>query len=322
MDEGCDGRYRGEGKVDCSERAAAPKASPRLQPTTSAKHRSVDMNVQWQPQRKKRYGLVKGNVFKVEEAVDSKRDEIEARRRAAERKAVQVQRAALEEDASIYDYDAHYEQQQPSPKVSRQARYIPKLQQAAKIRDMDFDRVYERQLLKEQVDDGTERFVTAAYKQQLQESRKWDAHDRVADAIEKKTTAESAGMHGFYSNLLTKNVGMGADVEKNAVSAYTHDSAGHRVLTGDTRLDDVRQAAPAPTLSAPPTADPVTGDTVPAPATADAVPATADAVAATADAVPVPTTADTVSSARERYLARKRAKLEDNPSAPAAKPAS
>lgn len=288
--------------MDCSERAAVPEARAlRRHAATSTKHdeQSVEMNVQWQPQRKKRYGLVKGNVFKVDEPVDSKRDEIEARRRAAERKAVQVQQAALEEDASVYDYDAHYEQR-AAPTVSRQARYIPKLQQAAKIRDMDFDRVYERQLLKEQRDDGAERFVTAAYKQQLKESRKWDAHDRVADAIEKKTTAESAGMHGFYSNLLTKNVGMGADVAKNAVSAYTHDSAGHKVLTGDAPIDD----APPPRV----------GDAKPVqPEVVEAAPAPAPTGAAD---TPAPTTAATVSSARERYLARKRAKLQgDRPGA-------
>ena len=62
------------------------------------------------------------------------------------------------------------------------ARYIGSLKDAAKIREREFDRVYERQLLKEQEAEKaefgeTERFVTAAYKKQLQESRKWDAED-------------------------------------------------------------------------------------------------------------------------------------------------
>ena len=54
------------------------------------------------------------------------------------------------------------------------------------MREVEFDRVYERQLLKEQEEekrlygDVAERFVTAAYKNQLQESRKWDAEDRRA----------------------------------------------------------------------------------------------------------------------------------------------
>lgn len=36
----------------------------------------------------------------------------------------------------------------------------------------------------------------------------------------------SQGMHGFYSNLLTKNVAMGGDVEESALSAYT--AGSHR----------------------------------------------------------------------------------------------
>ena len=97
------------------------------------------------------------------------------------------------------------------------------------MREREFDRVYERQLLKEQEQDkdtygDTERFVTAAYKKQLQESRKWDAEDRRMDEVEERTSAQTSGMAGFYSNLLTRNIAAGADVEKAAVSSYTHGS--------------------------------------------------------------------------------------------------
>ena len=57
------------------------------------------------------------------------------------------------------------------------------------------------------------------------EDRKWEYEDRLADAVERNTTAESRGMHGFLSNLLTKNIAMGADVETSAVSAYTAGSS-------------------------------------------------------------------------------------------------
>ena len=114
------------------------------------------------------------------------------RRRAAQQAA---QAAAV--DPSIYDYDGVYDQMKADEKkkISARsglsntnhskpgARYIGSLKQAAKVREREFDRVYERQLLKEQEQDkdtygDTERFVTAAYKKQLQESRKWDAEDR------------------------------------------------------------------------------------------------------------------------------------------------
>jgi hypothetical protein len=44
---------------------------------------------------------------------------------------------------------------------------------------------------------------------------------RLTDEIEARTDVRSQGMHGFYSNLLTKNVAMGGDVEGSALSAYT-----------------------------------------------------------------------------------------------------
>ena len=54
--------------------------------------------------------------------------------------------------------------------------------------------------------------------------RKWDAEDRRMDEVEERTSAQTSGMAGFYSNLLTRNIAAGADVEKAAVSSYTHGS--------------------------------------------------------------------------------------------------
>ena len=87
-----------------------------------------------------------------------------------------------------------------------------------------------RRLLKERQQEDAEfgdmpKFVTSAYKQKLMEDQKWEYEDRLADAVEKNTTVESRGMHGFMSNLLTKNIAMGADVERSAVSAYTAGSS-------------------------------------------------------------------------------------------------
>ena len=44
------------------------------------------------------------------------------------------------------------------------------------------------------------------------------------DEVEERTSAQTSGMAGFYSNLLTRNIAAGADVEKAAVSSYTHGS--------------------------------------------------------------------------------------------------
>ena len=154
--------------------------------------------------------------------------------------------AAADVDPSVYDYDGCYDAMKAEESAKmlarvginaagdggqkrKASRYISSLQQACKVREREFDRVYERQLLKEQEEEkakfgDTERYVTAAYKAQLQESRKWDMEDQRAAELEEKTTATSAGMHGFYANLLTKNIATGADVSKAAVSSYTHGS--------------------------------------------------------------------------------------------------
>jgi hypothetical protein len=43
---------------------------------------------------------------------------------------------------------------------------------------------------------------------------------RLAEELEQRTDVRGSGMHGFYANLLTKNVAMGGNVE-HSVSVYT-----------------------------------------------------------------------------------------------------
>jgi hypothetical protein len=47
----------------------------------------------------------------------------------------------------------------------------------------------------------------------------------------------SQGMHGFYSNLLTKNVAMGGDVEGSALSAYTAGSQRQSKMSSSVKRD-------------------------------------------------------------------------------------
>mmetsp|Transcript_18291 Transcript_18291/g.73124 ORF Transcript_18291/g.73124 Transcript_18291/m.73124 type:complete len:356 (+) Transcript_18291:52-1119(+) len=336
------------------------------------------MNLQWQKTARaggaKRFGLVKpqgggatrGTAKPTAFALDndgeaaSHRDAVaaahESARRKAEARAARQSKDALAQDASIYDYDGVYDSMADAKRAaqaqrvgakgaetaSRQARYIPKLQDAAKIRELEFDRAYERQLLKEQEADAAagketqERFVTTAYKKQLEESRKWDAHDAVADRVEEQTTAGARGMHGFYSNLLTKNIAVGARVDAAAVSSYTHGSRGNRVMLGDTTssADEAAAELPSPRAEAAASIDaPEQPRREPPPertddASPDDAPRTSsrpvdsttkrpladdDDSDAAVDAAPPPpakppTTETIVASARERYLARKRAK--------------
>jgi coiled-coil domain-containing protein 55 len=60
--------------------------------------------------------------------------------------------------------------------------------------------------------------------------------------MEAKHDVVKNGMQGFYANLLTKNIATGADVDKNATSAYT--AGGRRIdkaLTGGDKSSVVKE---------------------------------------------------------------------------------
>ncbi|CAN0414663.1 unnamed protein product, partial [Ectocarpus sp. 13 AM-2016] len=63
------------------------------------------------------------------------------------------------------------------------------------------------------------KFVTSAYKKKLMEQKKWELQQQLEDEREQRNDVTKTGMGGFYSNLITKNIAMGGDVEKSANSA-------------------------------------------------------------------------------------------------------
>jgi len=156
-----------------------------------------------------------------------------------------LRKSLSEEEAKLYDYDGSYDEFKAAStnrllaasgsllgEDKKKSQYISKLKATAAVREKEKDRIYERRLLKERQQEDAEfgdkpKFVTSAYKQKLMEDRKWEYEDRIADEVEKRTGAESRGMHGFFSNLLTKNIAMGGDVQ-HAVSAYTAGSDRQR----------------------------------------------------------------------------------------------
>ena len=58
----------------------------------------------------------------------------------------------------------------------------------------------------------------------------------------------SRGMEGFYTNLLTKNVAMGGDVEKSALSAYT--AGSHRQMMQGSGSEPPSSSAAPPATEA------------------------------------------------------------------------
>ena len=140
--------------------------------------------------------------------------------------------AALAEDASVFDYDSHFDSIQQAraepkqkEKIAKESRYIASLLETAEERKREQDVQYERQLAKERAAEdhlygNKEKFVTAAYKKKLEEEAKWKAEQRQKQAQEEQNAVEKKGHMGdFYRNILRNNVAFGtaaAGTEKRA----------------------------------------------------------------------------------------------------------
>jgi coiled-coil domain-containing protein 55 len=103
---------------------------------------------------------------------------------------------ALEEDSSIFDYDAHHVAPPTRVRqVDSKPKYMEALLASAQSRKAEQARVQERKIQKQREEEGDlggEKFVTSAYKQLLEQTR-----------TEEKTEKEqSKDMNSFYRNIL------------------------------------------------------------------------------------------------------------------------
>jgi coiled-coil domain-containing protein 55 len=147
--------------------------------------------------------------------------------------------AALAEDASVFDYDSHFDSIQEAraepkqkEKMARESRYIASLLETAEERKREQDVQYERQLAKERAAEDhlygdKEKFVTAAYKKKLEEEAKWKAEQKQKQVDEEQNAVEKKGHMGdFYRNILRNNVAFGtATAEKASGSATANKAA-------------------------------------------------------------------------------------------------
>ncbi|KAL3675125.1 hypothetical protein R1sor_025073 [Riccia sorocarpa] len=136
---------------------------------------------------------------------------------------------ALEQDANAFDYDNVYDemkgkQAQPirEDRAKREPKYIGKLLEAAKLRAVEHDIAFERNLAKERAKEDhlfpdKEKFVTKAYKQKLIEQGKWLEEERLKEIKEQADeVTKKADLGDFYRNLLSRNVAYGATKEIEA----------------------------------------------------------------------------------------------------------
>eukprot|EP01031_Cornospumella_fuschlensis_P031815 gene31815-38466_t len=241
----------------------------------------------------------------------------------------------------IFDYDGAYEtfsrgagkktteitaigSKEVENKAHVKSRYIESLKTAAAVRDREKERVYERKLLHEREADGVEeglKFVTQAYREKLAQDNKLDYEDRLDELLEKRTGALfGGGMEAFYANLLTKNVAMGGDVAKNALSSRTAGSMRQERAAGagtcHTSGKGVVEVGESSVSSGSSSSFGERGGAhASAQASSHAVAKKQSASSASPNATSMPSTSSlaiAVDSARERYLARKRTLAQAN----------
>ncbi|KAH9627410.1 hypothetical protein KSS87_012060 [Heliosperma pusillum] len=244
---------------------------------------------------------------------------------------------ALEEDPSVFDYDGVYDDMKNQiikPKVKereqRESKYIALLKEKAKLREREHEVVYERKLAKERSKDDhlyadKEKFLTSAYKRKLAEKEQWEREERLRQLREERDdVTKKSDITDFYFNL-SKNVAFGAagkdeakkperlekevgssskemkesdaDVDKPASATLNKD---HPSTSARSEVRHQDEASPAP-LKIPESADiPDTSDAPVEPAASDQP--KQDHHKKNEDAL---------AAAKERFLARKKAKVVD-----------
>ncbi|CAN0074209.1 unnamed protein product [Scytosiphon promiscuus] len=167
-----------------------------------------------------------------------------------EKQAKKEYEDALEADPSVFDYDRVYDGMKESresnvaaatvarEKEKRQPKYIGNLLKQAKMRAVESDRIFDRKLQKEREEQDKVRKESDQYTrggvcvQCVCRATIWEGQGR-----RQRFPHHRVGCSKFYSNLITKNIAMGGDVEKSANSAFTTGSKRH-AATAEYEMQD------------------------------------------------------------------------------------
>ncbi|BAT93632.1 hypothetical protein LR48_Vigan02g264400 [Vigna angularis] len=149
------------------------------------------------------------------------------------------QKKALEEDPSVFDYDGVYDKMKAKEtrpltqdREERKPKYIENLMKKAKEREQHREIVYEKKIAKERSKDDhiyadKDKFVTEAYRKKLAERERQMELERLRELQEERddVTKKKDFLLDFYSNL-DKNVAYGA---KDAQARKREKQAERRV---------------------------------------------------------------------------------------------
>eukprot|EP00252_Welwitschia_mirabilis_P000238 TRINITY_DN10231_c0_g1_i1.p1 TRINITY_DN10231_c0_g1~~TRINITY_DN10231_c0_g1_i1.p1 ORF type:complete len:330 (+),score=79.74 TRINITY_DN10231_c0_g1_i1:81-1070(+) len=195
------------------------------------------------------------SIFNQDDAEDDVEGEIarQASVKGSRKDVEQQHQKALEEDPSIFDYDGVYDTMKTKvtrplqeDRAKREPKYIGKLVQKAKLRQMEHEIIYERQLAKERSKEDhlyadKEKFVTSAYKRKLAERDQWLQEEKLRERLEEKEdVTKKSDLSDFYSNLLKKNVAFGAkaSVDEDAYLPHKYKQAENKNSEASEHVSD------------------------------------------------------------------------------------
>ncbi|CAH9067823.1 unnamed protein product [Cuscuta europaea] len=267
--------------------------------------------------------------------------EKEISRQASKNKALkdieEQHKKALEEDPSVFDYDGVYDSMkmkavQPHAQdlEERKPKYIRQLMEKAKQREREHEIVYERKLAKERSKDDhlyadKEKFLTSAYKKKLQEQEKWLHEERLRELREAKDdVTKKADISDFYFNL-ARNVAFGGEggsktdktkkpheevaVQPQKETFIQPSSSESPNMSGMMKTEQVEESLQAETR---PTSITISseGKAINGPAVEDGPPAVDETADQPKPAAHHKRSGDALAAAKDRFLARKKAKEE------------
>ncbi|XP_057752742.1 uncharacterized protein LOC130970624 [Arachis stenosperma] len=177
-----------------------------------------------QKQQPKRPPLAAPFGFNDEEENDVEREiALQANKKKTLKDVEEQQKKALEEDPTVFDYDGVYDKMKEKvarpliqDREERKPRYIQNLIKKAKEREQYRDIVYEKKIAKERSKDDhlyadKDKFITEAYRKKLAERERQMELERLRELQEERddVTKKKDFLLDFYTNL-DKNVAYGA----------------------------------------------------------------------------------------------------------------
>ncbi|KAL8144014.1 hypothetical protein V2J09_017046 [Rumex salicifolius] len=256
--------------------------------------------------------------------------EKEISRHATQKKTLreieQQHKKALEEDPSIFDYDGAYDEMKEKvvrpraqDRQERKPKYIQALMDKAKQREREQEVVYERKLAKERNKDDhlfadKDKFITSAYKKKLAEQAKWLQEEKLRELREEKDdVTKKSDLTDFYFSI-GKNVAFGSResaMKEAELSKPDKEKppAVDRSEAGPSSNDPPGRDARSPARVDEKHSDEVSPRVIPKPQ--DPIPKQLDEKPGSEQPKPDhhKRTQDAVAAAKERFMARKKAKV-------------